>query len=460
MQPVAPAAGHAGSEFEAESMFEARSHADSESKTHRGSDADTSAKPDEYEVVEVESSEAEPEADQSTPKPDSQASARPRLPRLTSQSRSSSSFIGSDTSAQDYALQSPPASPPPPAQSSPDRPAQSQGGSSQDRPSQLKASQGEAQSSSSQDDTPKNNSAGRFESNLQGGPEQGGPSHINASREIPIPIRRGNINGNDHGEAPASVTDDDDDDDDTSSLSSSPTESIGSRSDDEYRQHTPRPTPVTRSSLKNKSDDEENPTIQIPRVTPLASGLTLPPNLAELAENLEDKYVDEFGNILEWDGRVLGRVEGDLPSMVGRPVAATGEIISSDGQVVGYVVENDTIAPRPPSPKPIHGMGEGMKVDHMGNILNKNNKIVGHFNAEELVDAPEPIRRAKSGGGGGGHNGCNCGRDRPKPTAAPSPSEIYLDVKSTNDGVQLIIKIPTVFNGGGTPNIHIGTSTG
>ncbi|CRK35365.1 hypothetical protein BN1723_004125 [Verticillium longisporum] len=227
------------------------------------------------------------------------------------------------------------------------------------------------------------------------------------------------------------------------------------------------PTPVTRSTLKNKSDDEENPTIQIPKVTPLASGLTLPPNLAELAENLEDKYIDEFGNVLEWDGRVLGRVEGDLPSMIGRPVSATGEVISAEGQVVGYVAENDTISPRPPSPKPIHGMGEGMKLDHMGNILNRHNKIVGHLlNAEELVDAPEPIRRARNGGGGGsgggsggGGCGCNCGHGRAKPSAAPSPSEIYLDVKSTNDGVQLIIKIPTVFNGGGTPNIHIGTSS-
>ncbi|KAM0270838.1 hypothetical protein ACHAQH_009318 [Verticillium albo-atrum] len=441
MQTPAPA-GRDGSESEAESMHTAQSHADSEARrdvSGSGGDADSTAKSDEYEVVEVDDGRA----DQSTPKPEQ--AARPKLPRLNSQSRSSSSFIGRETQAQDHAetSQSQP-------QQTSGRPAQSRE-NSKTEPSQQRASQGSSQNDARQSNTSQSNS--HAQSSSQTNSEQGGPSRINTSHEIPIPIRQ-------RKERSQSMTtdDDDDDDDDVSSVSSSSTESIGSRArySDRPPQHTP--TPVTRSSLKNKSDDEENPTIQIPKVTPLASGLTLPPNLAELAENLEDKYVDEFGNILEWDGRVLGRVEGDLPSMIGRPVSATGEIISQDGLVVGYVAENDTIAPRPPSPKPIQGMGEGMKVDHMGNILNKHNKIVGHFNAEELVDAPEPIRRARSGGGGGG-GGCKCGHDRPRPTAAPSPSEIYLDVKSTNDGVQLIIKIPTVFNGGGTPNIHIGTSS-
>jgi hypothetical protein len=34
----------------------------------------------------------------------------------------------------------------------------------------------------------------------------------------------------------------------------------------------------------------------------------------------------------------------------------------------------------------------------------------------------------------------------PKPPGAPRPDELFLDVKSTYDGIQLIIKIPTVFN--------------
>jgi hypothetical protein len=38
----------------------------------------------------------------------------------------------------------------------------------------------------------------------------------------------------------------------------------------------------------------------------------------------------------------------------------------------------------------------------------------------------------------------------------PSTSEIYLDVKSTMDGIQIIMKIPTVFNREGRmPRVHI-----
>ncbi|UKZ66105.1 uncharacterized protein TrAtP1_007287 [Trichoderma atroviride] len=32
--------------------------------------------------------------------------------------------------------------------------------------------------------------------------------------------------------------------------------------------------------------------------------------------------------------------------------------------------------------------------------------------------------------------------------APPGPSDVYLDVKSTHDGIQLIIRIPTVFRNG------------
>lgn len=227
------------------------------------------------------------------------------------------------------------------------------------------------------------------------------------------------------------------------------------------------PSPAMSSSLKNKEEsDGENPTIQIPKVTSVASGLTLPPNLAELAANLEGKYVDEFGNVLDWDGRVLGRVEGDLPSMIGRPVAATGEVLSEDDEVVGYVAENETIQPAVPPPRPIHGMGNGLKVDHLGNILDQDDNVVGHFNSDHMGKALEQKEQAGQSGttnsqdqGDAGQQGSDARSRNPKPTAAPSPSEIYLDVKSTNDGVQLIIKIPTVFNGGGGPNIHISSGS-
>lgn len=149
------------------------------------------------------------------------------------------------------------------------------------------------------------------------------------------------------------------------------------------------------------------------------------PEPSKLAVGLEGKYVDEFGNILDWDGSVLGRVEGDLPSMIGRPVSKNGEILDTDGEVVGYVSENHT--------KPtLSALGGGLKVDSSGNIYNADDEIVGKLN-----DTPGG-ERLKTGGPGSGDLA-------DKPNAAPGPSEIYLDVKSTHDGIQLIIKIPTVF---------------
>lgn len=273
------------------------------------------------------------------------------------------------------------------------------------------------------------------------------PMKLRESREIPLDQYRVRNDGT------------------TAAESSSPSPSPPPRSDSEGAESESTdedaPTPRASPSLKAKDEnDPPNPTIQIPKVTPLSSGLTLPPNLAELADGLEDKYVDEFGNILEWDGQVLGRVEGDLPAMIGRPVSATGEVMDAHGEVVGYVAENDTIPPRPPPPQPIQGMGDGLQVDHLGNILDRSNNVVGHFNGDHVGKG---LQRSTQGGGGGSSaqsksQNCSCHGQNPKPTAAPSPSEIYLDVKSTNDGVQLIIKIPTVFNGGGGPNIHIATS--
>ncbi|KAF9873336.1 hypothetical protein CkaCkLH20_09149 [Colletotrichum karsti] len=280
-------------------------------------------------------------------------------------------------------------------------------------------------------------------------PQQGGPFHL--SREIPIPIRSSSTQGQSAHKAPPTSSAD------TADTTDSRTDE-GTQDSKESKETSPGA-----SSPKGKEPEGKNAPINIPKVTPVASGLTIPPNLADLAQGLDGKYVDEFGNILDWNGQVLGRVEGDLPSMIGRPVSVTGEIFSEDGEVVGYVAENDTIPPAPPSPQPIQGMGEGLKVDHMGNILDSNNNVVGHFDGAHMAKSVQ-----KPGQTGGQHShgarpannpqadqNCSCGR--PKPSSAPSPSEVFMDVKSTHDGIQLIIKIPTVFNGGGVPNIHIGT---
>ena len=168
----------------------------------------------------------------------------------------------------------------------------------------------------------------------------------------------------------------------------------------------------------------------IPRITSPTSENSSSPS----AHGLDGKYVDEFGNILDWNGTVLGRVEGDLPSMVGRPVSKTGEVFDADGEVAGYVSENYTTKP------PLKELDGGLRVDDAGNIYNQDGAVIGKLN--------EPPKHEKSSSE---HQNSSSGPQHdsssaPKPSAAPNPSEIYLDVKSTFEGIQLIIKIPTVFN--------------
>lgn len=183
----------------------------------------------------------------------------------------------------------------------------------------------------------------------------------------------------------------------------------------------------TSNNTLSSPDPESKPKqeIKIPKITPIgASSSGESPQ--DLAQGLVGKYVDEFGNILDWDGTVLGRVEGDLPSMVGRPVSETGEILDEEGEVAGHVSENHT---RPP----LKPLDNGLKVDEEGNIYGEGGKVIGKLNNKD------PAAAAAAGGGASSSD--------PKP-AGPSPSDVFLDVKSTHDGIQLIIRIPTVFNRG------------
>lgn len=188
--------------------------------------------------------------------------------------------------------------------------------------------------------------------------------------------------------------------------------------------------------------------IHIPKIQPLAG-----PSPADLAAGLEGKFVDEFGNILDWTGTVLGRVDGDLPSMVGRPVEPTGEILDLDGEVAGYVSENYSR----PSLKPLGG---NLKTDDEGNIYDDQGNVVGRMHGvsnkgeswnHDKSNEQQQQQHSSSGGQGNSSQppNCSCGARRPAAPSAPRPDEMYLDVKSTWDGIQLIIKIPTVFNGGG-----------
>ncbi|KOS21243.1 hypothetical protein ESCO_004550 [Escovopsis weberi] len=168
--------------------------------------------------------------------------------------------------------------------------------------------------------------------------------------------------------------------------------------------------------------------------------------LALRARGLAGKYIDEFGNVLDWDGTVLGSVQGDLPSMVGRPVSESGYVVDSTGEMVGYVSENFTDSQQPQThsphpPLPPREIDRSLKVDEHGNILDANGEVVGKMK--------DHSRAGGTGGFGSGHDKGKAkkGETGAGPSAAtPSPSEVYLDVKSTHDGIQLVIKIPTVFN--------------
>lgn len=192
---------------------------------------------------------------------------------------------------------------------------------------------------------------------------------------------------------------------------------------------SPSPASESRSeaapSSPNTSDDKAREPIAIPPIAPIESQ-----HEAEtLARGLEGCFVDEFGNVLGWDGTVLGRVRGDLPSMVGRPVSAKGQVLDVDGEVAGYVCENSVPPTSSAARKPLD---RGLRVDDAGTIYDHEGVTVGRM-VQQSKASPRPgeSRRARPESGS---------------SATPSPSEICLDVKSTHDGIQLIIKIPTVFH--------------
>ncbi|KAG9506654.1 hypothetical protein J7337_000187 [Fusarium musae] len=205
-----------------------------------------------------------------------------------------------------------------------------------------------------------------------------------------------------------------------------------------------------------------NPEIRIPRIKPVSesTGQTDSDSKTQsqsqsqsqspekLAAGLDGKYVDEFGNILDWDGTVLGRVEGDLPSMVGRPVMPNGQVLDEDGEVAGHVCENYI----KPALKPL--AAGGLKVDDEGNIYDDQGNRIGKLDkpmpsqdgADKLSENRDKEREQAQGAGSTNNANANANANAPKPPGAPRPDELFLDVKSTYDGIQLIIKIPTVFN--------------
>lgn len=231
---------------------------------------------------------------------------------------------------------------------------------------------------------------------------------------------------------------------------------------------------------KPSPEDQNTPAQQIPK------------------DHLVGKKIGDFGEIVDENKNVLGRVEGDLPSMVGRTISnARGDVLGDDGELLGYVAEVETGKGQEKQPEPQHptwdlaevmkamaAQGEGpggLRVDPFGNILDGEGNIVGSFH-----DNRTGFGSKKASGGGNGNDGGSKERlTSSQPKEAPqenksgeqagpstsqsqpprnaqsfrnqpeerkeSPSDIFMDVKSTTEGIQLTIRIPTVFNTGGQP---------
>jgi Protein of unknown function (DUF3659) len=253
------------------------------------------------------------------------------------------------------------------------------------------------------------------------------------------------------------------------------------------------------------------PIPKIGLIPPISSGIPISPSERPrlpkfVGSFLVGKTVDESGDIVdEKTGQVLARVGGDLPSIVGRRVSnSQGDILGDNGELLGYVadveIEKKTSGSEGSSSSSPHlGGGNGqphslfevmgksnasLLVDHHGNILDTSGNVVGKFHdnnnplhRKEREEREDRQRREKK------EAAAPCGPGVPPP-ALPSepqpqphqqqqqpktrrtederrenaaawrkerpdesPSDIFLDVKSTTEGIQLTIRIPTVFNG-------------
>lgn len=186
------------------------------------------------------------------------------------------------------------------------------------------------------------------------------------------------------------------------------------------------------------------PIPKIPKISPIDS---LPPvGLPRLAQGLAGHVIDDVGNIVDESGEVLGHATGDLPSMVGKKVSNEGEVYGDGGEIIGYVSENFI---NPPSPTEIPGdvLG-GLRVDHKGNILDSGGNIIGKFYQPPEKNSSSPKPSAKPASPKVDSDEEPREERKPKVNAhtGGSPSDLFLDVKSTTDGIQLTIRIPTTFS--------------
>jgi len=267
-----------------------------------------------------------------------------------------------------------------------------------------------------------------------------------------------------------------------------------------HRQATPR-----QSEDGSRSPAYVAPIPKIGKIPPVSrdsiSSTGRPQYPRLVTASLVGKRIDEFGDVMSDDGTtVLGRVAGDLPSMVGRMVANTrGDVFSDDGELLGYVAEVETEKKQAPGsggeeeeeeaaspkttdapPRSTQPLDEYMarnksafRINERGEILDGEDNIVGSFHdfnrmgpkpagpaQNKESEKPASSNETKPSGPSGQTASPQQSEEEKRPNAQSyrkeneSPSDIFLDVKSTTEGIQLTIRIPTVFPGGGQPRVQ------
>ncbi len=239
------------------------------------------------------------------------------------------------------------------------------------------------------------------------------------------------------------------------------------RSSDDVPSSTQAGVPRVKSHFRDRSDTPASvsPTAKVGRITPISPSPDLDDGISSagrptiprfLMARLIGKTVDEYGDVVDSArGAVLGQVAGDLPAMVGRAVSdESGDVRDDNGELLGYVVHVTTDSERQafeaektPATQSLdeftNGHAGSLRVDADGRILDGGGNVVGQLNDKTRGGANSP----QSDPGGGAD-----GRGQPSKKNAEtfrkedvSPSDIFLDVKSTAEGIQLTIRIPTVF---------------
>ncbi|CAK7213602.1 hypothetical protein SBRCBS47491_001861 [Sporothrix bragantina] len=231
-------------------------------------------------------------------------------------------------------------------------------------------------------------------------------------------------------------------------------------------EHSPRPSPGPRSPSpktgeprvktnfhdRGKTPAHVTPIPKIGRISPVhgISTHNRPSFPVSLTSRFTGKVIDEYGDVHEDgpDSALLGRVAGDLPSMVGRTVSTdAGDVLDDDGSLLGYIQDIEGYTPSQSLDEYTGGGSSGFRVDADGQILDAAGNVVGRMNTpaggkKDGSKSPSPDEKTPEG--------------KPPPVNAESfrqesPSDIFLDVKSTTEGIQLTIRIPTVFPGNGQP---------